>query len=276
MDIYSIPGEIVAAERTLYRSLTEAGYRGNGAIVEVGALVGASSACLADGLEANTTVPAIRKFIHVFDRFEVYPHLAENFFPANGIHGYKVGDSFLPEYEANVAPWAKMLVVKQADAFDIKWDGGPIEILFIDCAISAAAYQHFIDTFYPHLIHGALIIDQDFFYQMAPWLPMKAAMMDSDIVTTVDSTAVTAFNDTDELPRIIGVPLLDQLRYLAQMAAQLPEPEAVLVRIQMAVAEFMAGAEADAKARMLSIMSRRLGKQASYRASMAWKMMHAK
>lgn len=272
MNIYATPGEIVAEERSLYSDLLAERYTGAGEIVEVGALVGASSICLADGLIRNINVSDKRKRIHVFDRFEVYPHLTQTFFPAHGIRGYSVGDNFLPEYARNTAACAEYLDVTKVDGFKLEWNHGPIEILFIDCAVSAVMYQHFIDVLYPHLTDGALIIDQDFFYQMAPWLPMKQELMSDvcELWTYVDSTHVAQFHKDDmPLPRIVDVPLETQRKLLLRHAARYSEDVAELIRIQIAVAEFMAGEVEAAKHRIDTISSRLLTGQAKYRARMA-------
>jgi hypothetical protein len=257
--MFTTPGEIGHAERLAYHALTREHYTGRGEIVEIGALLGASSVCLAQGLAGNAAMidADIDGRIHVYDKFEVYPHLADLVFPFHGIAPRKVGSSFRDLYEANTKSFASMITIHEGDAHKATWCGKPIEILFIDCAVSAHLYQHLMDVFYPHLIEGALIVDQDFFYQFAPWLPVKAELMATQIKPLAAVDCALIARATTPAPctpiALAHMPVLEALRLMERQAIRWPGEIAALVHIQAAVAMFTAGLGDQAKKRMAEI-----------------------
>jgi hypothetical protein len=51
------------------------------------------------------------------------------------------------------------------------WGGRPIEVLFVDMAVSWALSDQVVRRFFPSLMPGqSLVIHQDYCYQLAPWL----------------------------------------------------------------------------------------------------------
>lgn len=255
--IYSIPGEIGPLEREAYYSLARERYTGRGEIVEIGALLGASSVCLAQGLIDNLNVTDMAGRIHVYDKFEVYQHMADLILPFHGYAPRPVGATFLDLYLTNVAPYGPLLNVHQGDAHEATWCGKPIEVLFIDCALSAELYQHFINVFYPYLIEGALIVDQDCFYQFAPWLPMKAELLVGQVkgMMAVDcaliSKCLTAAPALSKPLPSIALP--ESLRLMERQAIRWPGELAALVHIQAAVAMCNAGQKERGLARLAEI-----------------------
>ena len=180
--ICTTPGEIDAQERFLYYWLARHTYRGVGEIVEIGALIGASSSCFAQGVLDNPLVTDKRHRLHVFDKFEAYPHLAEKFFPHFGITDIKTGDDFSSIYRRYTSPFAEQILLTKTDIADMTWHGAPIEILFVDCAQSPALSEKIMQVFYPYLIPGvSVVVDQDFFFERAWWFAAKAAEL-SDVL----------------------------------------------------------------------------------------------
>lgn len=174
--IFDVPSQTTNEERLLFYWLASEKFTGAGEIVEVGALAGASTLCLAAGALENPAVRGRKFRLNVYDRFIADDGLCAEFFdrhyPGEGI---KPGDDFSSLYRRNIAAVADHVDVHQIDARDLRWDGRPIEILFIDCALSAALYDHFMREFFPCLIPGrSWVIDQDFFFQNAPWIPINA------------------------------------------------------------------------------------------------------
>lgn len=272
--IYDVPGEIEAPERTLLYNIARDHYTGRGAIVEVGALVGASTVCLAEGLMHNK-VSKCRKAIRVFDRFLTYPHLADCFFPQHNIREHKAGDSFRAVYDQNTAPYADLIDAHEGDAHSLKWDGGPIEILFIDCAMSADLYQHFIDVLYPHLIDGAIVIDQDFFYERATWLPVKAEMMIDHCKPWLVAECTMAAKWTRPAKLLYGLPKIPldlQLKLMERHAIRYTGRIAALIHIQTTVAMWNAGERDRARARLAEIQQWPLDSAGTYRAAMVLAM----
>lgn len=124
---------------------------------------------LAEGLSLNSEHSGDHK-VHSLDRFQVAegelaaPHIT----PFSQI---KKAGSFRRAFDTNTRPLQKMICVAEGDVAKYRWDGRPIEILFIDVAKTAALDEHLIREFYPHLIPGqSLLIHQDFLWCETPWL----------------------------------------------------------------------------------------------------------
>lgn len=153
----------VGEKRYLYW-LTSSCYSGRGAVVEVGTWLGSSTIHLAAGLrDAGYT-----DRLHCYDRFEW-----------RRLHGNKadldldIGDDFQPHFEANVRPIAPDVRVTKADLSEIRWDGGPIEILFLDAPKKLRAISDAFAAFGPALVPGlSVIVFQD--YTHLPSYPLAA------------------------------------------------------------------------------------------------------
>jgi hypothetical protein len=239
--IFRFPGETNKEERLLYYWICNELYRGVGEIVEIGALLGASSTSLALGVLDNPRVANKERRIHVFDKFEAYEHQVNHFFPANNIEGLRVGDDFSHIYRQNIQPLESMLDVNVGDILDVTWQGGPIEILFIDCAISIEISNAIISKFYPHLIPcKSLIIDQDFFFQRCWWFAYKNEVL-SNVLTpkyAEDCTMVShCVGDMQaELPRLnlLNAPLEQRIKILQTFIGRMTGFAKQLVTLQLA------------------------------------------
>ncbi|HEV2722269.1 MAG TPA: class I SAM-dependent methyltransferase, partial [Thermoanaerobaculia bacterium] len=159
----SVPTMLVPDELRLLNHLAEEVYRGDGAIVDGGAFLGGSTVALADGLLRNPRRWRFgaEKRIHSFDRFEVEEYMRGLFFPEST----PIGTSFRAEFERNIAPVADLVEVHAGDLRDSRWNGGPIEILFIDIAKTPRTCDWITRHFFPHLIPGrSLVVQQDYLY----------------------------------------------------------------------------------------------------------------
>jgi len=214
-EIYAIEGQIRPVERELYYRVARDSYRGLGEIVEIGALFGASTTCFAAGLRDNPKVANKAGRIHVYDRFEIFPAI-QRFFKSG-----RVGADFSGTFVKNVLPYKDMLVVQKGDARNIVWSGQPIEILFIDCCVSAEFHQGLMRTLYPYLIPGvSFVIDQDFFYQLAWWLPAKNQLFKDQLLPLEQADCTVMSKYVAPLPPALlqvdmaGLPLRSQLDLL--------------------------------------------------------------
>jgi hypothetical protein len=151
-------------ERQLLHWLTSEYFSGAGAIVDGGCFVGGSTLPLAEGLRASGR-PGM---VDVYDLFEVEPYMADLYF---GDSGPLAGESFRPLFDEHTAHVADLLRVHEGDLTEERWNGDPVEILFIDFAKSWALNDFIVDSFFPALIPGrSVVIQQDFVFSLCPWV----------------------------------------------------------------------------------------------------------
>jgi len=121
-------------------------------IVEVGAWLGSGTAYLALG----ASVP-----IHVYDRF--HTNRGEREKARLQSFDLPLGDS-LKIVKANLAPFHADIHYHRCDIREAEWCGDPIGLYIDDASKRPAAWRHVVDTFFPHLIDGAVIVLMDFNY----------------------------------------------------------------------------------------------------------------
>jgi SAM-dependent methyltransferase len=158
----SVPTMLVADELRLLTFLAKDYYSGQGVVVDGGAFLGGSTVALADGLRRNRRRrQTAAKPIHSFDRFEVEDWTRGTFFPEST----PAGASFRHRFEDNIAPYADLVEVHAGDVRAHRWNGEPIEILFIDMAKHWTVCDWLTWQFFPHLIPGrSLVVQQDYLY----------------------------------------------------------------------------------------------------------------
>ncbi len=155
-DLPEVPGMISPAEGRYLYWLTSRGYTGAGAVVEVGSWLGRSTIHLAAGLRQSGYHDAL----HCYDRFVWSKD-----------HGTKAtmplepGDDFQPYFERNVRPVYPRVKVYRKDLRDVIWEGGPIEILFLDAPKRLPAISDVLAAFGPSLVPGlSVIVMQDYLH----------------------------------------------------------------------------------------------------------------
>lgn len=147
-------------------------YRGEGAIVDLGCWLGASTIALAEGLRHNPGRGAAGARIHAYDRF-VWEEWMEDSVAGTALAGrLRPGESFLPEFERRIGPWSENIVPHCGDLPTIGWQpGGPIELLFNDVAKSWSLARSVLRDFYSSLVPGvSLVVEQDFCHYFTPWV----------------------------------------------------------------------------------------------------------
>jgi predicted O-methyltransferase YrrM len=145
-------------------------YIGAGAIVDAGPLLGGSTVAIAEALRQNGRVPDKAGRISSYDLFEYWPYM-RGLFPDEPEPAQ--GESLLPRYLANIAPWRDLVEVHPGDIKQYAWTGGPIEILFIDLAKAWSIQAHLLREFFPHLIPGvSIVVQQDYFHPYCYWIAL--------------------------------------------------------------------------------------------------------
>lgn len=167
---YEVPTMLSDQELQLLQWATHHYYSGEGEIVDAGCFLGGSTMALAEGLSMNPASLDDRHRVHSIDRFMVgedeihSPYMTP--FPQ-----IREAGSFRAAFDENTRPLKSFLQVVETDVSLYRWDGRPIEILFIDVSKTAVLDRHLIREFYPRLIPGrSLLIHQDYLWCEVPWL----------------------------------------------------------------------------------------------------------
>ncbi len=181
-----IPAMLSEDEKFLYFK-TASGYRGKGAVIEIGPWLGASTYQICSGLQASGHDWSLT----VLDRFKWSPLYASGF-PQVGL---KRGDSFLPLFRQHLAPYSSKLNVLTGEVLEIESLlelSESIELLFIDAPKSWRMLWAVLNHVGPRLLRGSRIMMQDFLHitsRQIAWL--AASVPELEAVETVgDGTSV--------------------------------------------------------------------------------------
>lgn len=81
------------------------------------------------------------------------------------------GDSFLPQFMADIADFHALVEVNAGDITKRRWNGKPIEILFLDLIKSNEINNHVLREYFPCLIpQRSIVIQQDYFHFYCYWI----------------------------------------------------------------------------------------------------------
>jgi SAM-dependent methyltransferase len=196
-----IPTMLMPDELRLLNWLADADYTGAGAIVDAGCFLGGSTVALAAGLRRNLERRRrpTKRLIHSYDRFEVEEYTRGTFFPES----VRTGETFRPQFERNIAPFADLVEVHAGDVQAVEWNGGPIEILFIDVAKHWELCDRVTWQFFPHLIPGrSVVVQQDYLYHhWVAWLHVTMEVYADYFEYVCDTGANSvAFRHTRKFP----------------------------------------------------------------------------
>jgi hypothetical protein len=155
----------------------------DGAIVDGGCFLGGSTVALLAGLrdrQAQWHGPPLASF----DRFRVEEYTIPHFFADEP--SPRVGSSFRPRFEANVADFDVPHRVYEGDVLELGWSGEPIEVLFLDLDKSWKINDALLRDFFTSLVPGrSVIVHQDYGWGGMPWIPITMELL-SDSVELID------------------------------------------------------------------------------------------
>jgi hypothetical protein len=147
-----------------------AAFTGAGEVVDIGCWLGSSTLALVRGLERNPGEAARQRVVHAYDLF-VWQEWMDPIVAGTDLAGrYTPGESFLDEFERRVALHRDRIVVHAEDLLDTGWDGGPIELAFVDAMKTPELTAAIARDFFPSLVPGAVVVHQDFVYPWCPWI----------------------------------------------------------------------------------------------------------
>ena len=170
--VSAVPTMLTPEEQRMLVWLARHGWGGQGAIVDLGAFFGGSTARMAHGaVEAGYTGP-----VHSFDRFEITPEGAEKWLFAKGIPRFE-GTDMLPASQAALAPIGADIRFHKGDIMRATWSDGPIGLLHVDICKNPATTDHIARHFYPALPAGALVVQQDYLHFRTPWVIAQMELM---------------------------------------------------------------------------------------------------
>jgi hypothetical protein len=147
------------AERECYYRLAKEA-AGKGAIVELGAWMGASTAYIAAGIRDS----GVQTKAHVYDQFVSKAGHIEKvraFYDKKGIDAVPVGPS-LEAFKANLGPLMRWIEPHQGKIEAMNWTGGPISLLVTDAPKRVPAISAVLMALRDALQPGAIMAWQDF------------------------------------------------------------------------------------------------------------------
>lgn len=151
----TIPAMTSDAEREIFRRLARE-QAAKGAIVELGAWLGAGTVAIAAGIRDA----GVRNVVHSYDRFRWNPRQH----PAKA--GFNVRDLFAA-YRENLAEFAPYVTPHKVEIEAAGWDSGPIALLVCDGPKRLKPVRHVLATFGPWLRTGSVTAWQDFCFPPA-------------------------------------------------------------------------------------------------------------
>lgn len=168
----AVPTMLTPEEGQLYHWLGRRA-RGEGATVDLGAYAGGSAARLLSGLALSG-----RGFhVHSYDRFRSSRSFWARYLPDEPLPESDDAD-LLPVVRRHLAPWERQVTLHVGDIGEMRWTGGPVEILAVDAAKGSAMADHIAAEFFPALIPGrSILVQQDYLMAVQPWLCAQMARL---------------------------------------------------------------------------------------------------
>lgn len=160
-----VPTMLTPEEGQLYHWLGRR-VRGEGVTVDLGAYAGGSAARLLSGLELSG-----RPFhVHSYDRFRSSRAFWARYMPDEPLPEADDAD-LLPVVQRHLSPWEGRVTLHVGDIGQMRWTGGPVEILSVDAAKGAVLADHIAAEFFPALLPGrSILVQQDYLMAVQPWL----------------------------------------------------------------------------------------------------------
>lgn len=162
------PGMISNAERSLLFNLTKNHYKQRGFVIDAGAFLGASTVCFSQGL-IEAKIDGKGKILS-FEKGVVRQNF-KRFVEKYDLPPHHIGESFQETFLAltnNHNHNYKILFADITSYFHLSEN--KIEIAFLDLLKTEKVCRHCITQFYPSLLVGSYVIQQDYFFDQLPFI----------------------------------------------------------------------------------------------------------
>jgi len=170
------PAQLSSDCRAAYFVAAKEFFSGAGAIIDSGTLAGGSSVALLEGWKAGGRSVPQRPFLHAFDAFRCDEN-TPLFFHEHFGGDWSAGDNFRTIYERAVQGYADYVEIYEGDIMKFEpWNGPGIEILGIDVWKNESIARHCARIFFPHLMIGSIVLQQDYNHI---WLPHIHRIMEA-------------------------------------------------------------------------------------------------
>ncbi len=194
-----VPTMLSESERKLLYALARDYAADDAAIVDGGCFLGGSTAALLAGVR-DRAEPWSGPPVASYDKFRIEAYTVPQYF-ADDL-SVRVGESFRPRYDANVAGFGVPHAVYEGDIAQIGWSGDPIDVLFLDVVKSWKINDAILRDFFPSLVPGrSVIVHQDYGWGCMPWIPITVELM-GDSLRLIDGMqwGSHVFLVEDEIP----------------------------------------------------------------------------
>lgn len=166
-----VPTMLSDEEQKFYIWATWKWMQGAGAVLDLGAFIGGSTARLALGHKMAKHDGQV----HSFDRFTVSDEVKERILYAQEVPEFD-GADMLPLTKEYLATWQDRITYHVGDILDSDWPAQPVEIAAVDAAKTDELTDFIADRFLRHLVpERGLLIHQDFLHWSQPWLAAQMA-----------------------------------------------------------------------------------------------------
>jgi len=161
---------------------------GSGVIVDLGTFLGGDVVAFGRGVRKNDRLERGRRWIHAYDLFQFGPWEERSFENLVKDRPKPEGGRFRQVFDDFTREVADLIEVHEGDIVAKRWVFGPIDILFVDCAKSAATNDHVLRSFLPSLtMERGLLIHQDYLYNYLPWLHVSTEALSHKLERIVDT-----------------------------------------------------------------------------------------
>jgi hypothetical protein len=182
-----IPGMINREEKQYYLYLGRY-YQGRGAVVELGPWLGCSTFYIVEGLKPNPRFAG--RPVMVYDDFVWRADWMDEYVPAD--QRLPDGADFQPLFDRYTGPIREHVragkrriapLPDNAGIPELQWDGGPVEIMYIDCGRTFEANEAWYRLFSPGFLPGVtLLVMEDWRTHLqvpSPWYNQTRSFTES-------------------------------------------------------------------------------------------------
>lgn len=175
--VSDVPALLNRFEKRLLYYIAKECYLGKGAIIDAGCFAGGSTVSLAVGLADNERKIDKTERIVSYDRFVLDDSMRRSERIKKELRGAVTDDEFYAQFLHNTEGLQHLFRLEKGDLLDKRWEGAPVEILFLDIAktwdLMRWSMEHHFSALYP----GAILIHQDFADSRHYWLPFVMAYL---------------------------------------------------------------------------------------------------